>query len=51
MELDDGWITPLNGFQYKHVNTTQSWNSSRVLCREMGGDLATHGIQVWETRR
>ena len=49
--LDDGWISPLNGFQYKLTTTYQSWYSSRSQCQGMGGDLATHGIQDWQTRR
>ena len=51
LQLGDGWISPLNGFQYKLTETTQTWYSSRSQCQGMGGDLATHGIQDWETRR
>ena len=51
LQLDDGWISPLNGFQYKITTTAQTWHRSRSLCQGMGGDLATHGLQDWETRR
>ena len=51
MESDGGWINPFNGFEYNLLKTSQSWNYSRILCQEMGGDLATHGIQAWEIRR
>ena len=50
LQLDDGWISPLDGFQYKSIANGQSWQSSRSKCQEIGGDLATHGIQDWETR-
>ena len=51
LELEGGWITPLDGFQYKLVTTAQSWQRSRNACQRMGGDLATHGVQNWVTRR
>ena len=51
LQLDDGWISPLNGFQYKIVAASGGWQYSRNACQTVGGDLATHGIQDWETRR
>ena len=51
LRLDDEWISPLNGFQYKLIATGGGWQYSRDACQTMGGDLATHGIQDWETRR
>ena len=51
LRLDDGWINPLNGFQYKLIATDGGWQNSRRACQTVGGDLATHGIQDWETRR
>ena len=51
LRLDDGWISPLNGFQYKIVAANGGWQNGRGACQTVGGDLATHGIQNWETRR
>ena len=51
LQLDDGWISLLNGFEYKLITASQTWYSSQSQCQEMGGDLATHGLKEWETRR
>ena len=51
MQLDDGWISPLNGFQYKFITLGRDWQYSRSVCQGMGGDLATHGLQDWGIRR
>ena len=43
--MDDGWIAPFNGYQYKFINSSQSWEKSRTICRNFGGDLIVYGIQ------
>jgi len=45
MELDDGWITPFNGYQYKVNNNRLTWNDSRSVCQSWGGDLIVHGFR------
>ena len=45
LELDDGWITPLNGYQYKITPTSQSWDDGRRICQSWGGDLIVYGFQ------
>ena len=45
MTLDGGWIAPFNGYKYKATATSQSWNASRSLCQEEGGDLAQYGVR------
>jgi len=42
MELEDGWITPFNGYQYK---TTPNLGCCRSVCQSWGGDLIVHGIR------
>jgi len=45
MELDDGWITPFNGYQYKVNVNTQTWDESRIVCQSWGGELIVHGFR------
>ena len=45
MTLDGGWIAPFNGYKYKAITTGQSWNASRSVCQEEGGDLAQYGVR------
>jgi len=45
IELDDGWIAPFNGYQYKVTANRQNWEESRSLCQSWGGDLIVHGFQ------
>ena len=45
MTLDGGWIAPFNGYQYKATTTCQTWNASRSVCQEEGGDLAHYGVR------
>ena len=42
--LNDGWIAPFNGYQYKVTSTRQDWQASRQTCRGWGGDLAVYGV-------
>ena len=51
LELEDRWITPFNGFQYKYNTTRKNWADARTACYEMGGDLASFGIWDIQTRR
>ena len=39
MKLDDGWIAPFNGYQYKVTTNFTSWDVNRQICRNVGGDL------------
>ncbi|CAK8695442.1 CD209 antigen-like protein 2 isoform X2 [Clavelina lepadiformis] len=48
---EDGWYTPNNGYQYKVVDTVQTWQESRVLCQDMGGDLAVVGMRNLAVRK
>ena len=45
MELDDGWITPLNGYQYKATPNSQTLDQGRTICQNWGGDLIVYGFQ------
>ena len=45
VELDDGWITPFNGFKYKKFNTSNTWPKCREFCQSLGGDLVVYGIR------
>ena len=45
MELDDGWIAPFNGYQYKATMRSQSWDESRSICQSWGGDLIVYGFR------
>ena len=42
--LNDGWIAPFNGYQYKVTSSKQNWQDSRQTCRSWGGDLVVHGV-------
>ncbi|XP_076809671.1 alpha-N-acetylgalactosamine-specific lectin-like [Clavelina lepadiformis] len=42
---DDGWYAPSNGYQYKVMTSTQSWEESRRLCQDLSGDLAAVGMR------
>jgi len=50
VELDDGWIAPFNGYQYKRTPRSQTWEESRRTCQNWGGDLAVFGIRDFGTR-
>ena len=50
VELEDGWIAPMNGFQYKMSSSWQTWENSRMTCESWNGDLIAHGFQNYETR-
>ena len=51
VELEDGWISPFNGYQYKVNDTRQSWNESRIACQSWGGDLIVHGFRDHTARQ
>ena len=40
-----GWYATGNCFQYQVITTAQSWDASRRIRREKGGDLAAIGIR------
>ena len=42
--LNDGWIAPFNGYQYKVTSSRQNWQNSRQICHGWGGDLVVHGV-------
>ena len=46
----DGWTAPVENYRYRIVNSTQSWESSRNICRVWGGDLIVHGVQKSRVR-
>ena len=48
--MEDGWIAPFNGYQYKASPNRQTWNESRSLCQQWGGDLAQYGARDVGTR-
>jgi len=45
MELDNGWITPFNGYQYKISTEKLSWDTGRHVCQGWEGDLIAHGFR------
>ena len=46
----NAWVVPLNGHQYRAATGGLSWNESRSLCQQLGGNLAQYGIQDVGTR-
>ncbi|CAK8695694.1 unnamed protein product [Clavelina lepadiformis] len=46
-----GWYSPNNGFQYQLSSTKQNWQESRMLCQQIGGDLAALGIKNFHMRK
>ena len=50
MELDDGWVAPFNGYQYKRTPNSQSWDETRSLSQSWGGDLIVHGFRDYAVR-
>jgi len=50
MELDNGWITPFNGYKYKVTPDQRTWNESRRVCQSWGGDLIVHGFRDYAVR-
>jgi len=45
VELDDGWIAPFNGFQYKMNVKKRTWIDSRKICQSWGGDHIVYGFR------
>ncbi|XP_076817837.1 C-type mannose receptor 2-like isoform X1 [Clavelina lepadiformis] len=45
-----GWFVAGNGFEYKLTRREQSWEESRTVCQQMGGDLATKGFETLSER-
>jgi len=45
VEIDDGWIAPFNGYQYKLTASRHSWQEKQGTCQSWGGDLIVHGFQ------
>ena len=50
IELNDGWFSPFNGYQYK-IARRASWQNSRSSCQLMRADLVVYGVQDTHTRR
>jgi len=48
--LDDGWISPFNGYQYKLNPNEQVWDASRSVCQSRGGDLIVHGFRDYAVK-
>ena len=46
-------MTPLNGFQYKYYGNryTTTWSGARSICQNVGGDVASYGMQSSAIRR
>ena len=42
---------PPNMYAYKLTSSRQSWQESRQLCQNWGGDLAVHGVKTLENRK
>jgi len=49
MELEDGWITPFNGYQYTVIDHLQTWDESRSVCQSWRGDLIVYGFRDHST--
>jgi len=45
IQLEDGWFSPLSGYQYKATPNEQSWEESRSICQSWGGDLIVYGVR------
>jgi len=45
IELDDGWIFPFNGYQYKAILIRNSYDVSQTICQNLGGDLIVYGFR------
>jgi len=43
--LEDGWITPHNGFQYKNTPNFLGWEEARRICLSWGADLTVYGVR------
>ena len=50
VELEDGWIAPGNGYQYKADLTNSTWEECRSICQGWGGDLIVYGFQDFSTK-
>ena len=54
IELEEGWFSPLNGYQYK-VSTSshvgQQWIETRRICQSWGADLIVHGVRDARIRK
>ena len=37
--LENGWITPSDGYKYKRTANLRSWSESRRVCESWEGDL------------
>ncbi|XP_076808832.1 hepatic lectin-like [Clavelina lepadiformis] len=48
---EKGWYAQPNGYQYMVTETRQSWQQSRDICRNKGGDLAVNGMRDLTMRR
>ena len=44
--FSDGWFTSLHGYQYKNTSSNgKTWEESRRICQNWGGDLMVHGVR------
>ena len=50
LELEDGWVAPGNGYQYKVNLNSSTWDESRSVCQGWGGDLIVYGFQDFSTK-
>ena len=48
--MENGWIAPFNGYQYKASPGFHTWSAGQAFCRSWGGDLAQYGVRDVATR-
>ena len=48
--LNDQWIAPFNGYQYKITESTHSWEESRRICQDWGGEMVVYGVRDFQMR-
>ena len=51
ISLENGWIAPFNGYQYKKTPTAAVWNESRQICQSWGADLIVYGVHDTRIRK
>ena len=54
IELEEGWFSPLNGYQYRATDSLafgEPWIETRRICQSWGADLKVHGVRNVRIRK
>ena len=51
IELEEGWYSPLNGYQYRATTSHENWDETRRICQSWGADLIVHGVRDTRIRK